>query len=284
MSFGSKTTKQSQTQQSQSDPWDVAIPDLTEMLSRLRTAGTGLGSLSPDETGAIDALKTQAGAGNPWEADISKLTDRAFSTPSQSGTVTDAYKRLVDQLTPYASGSRIDVSSDPNLQKLLTLVGDDASNRVNSMFAAAGRDFSGAHLGNVAKEVSNAQLPVLVGQYNTEAGRQIDAAKALYGAGADTATKVQGLDRDAFETALTGVGLSKEALAAKGYGPEQILQLEELAKRLPVDQLGSLAKLLAGIGGLGSQSQGTATGTSKTNAFNISLADVGKGLGAIGAL
>lgn len=270
LSIGGKKTNQTtnQTTSSQTNPWGPAIPGLEDFLGKLGAAAPG-SALSPGTTNAIGQLESTAAGGNPWTGQIKNLTDAMFAAPSQSGTVTDAYKTLQDQLTPYANGSQLDVSKNPQLQQLMQTVGDDARNRVNSQFAGAGRDLSSGHTQALTRGVTQATAPIMYDAGNQAIARQMDASKTLFGAGSSTGQEVQGLDNAALQTRAGGVGTGNAALSAQNWGPQQMIQLEQLLKTLPIEQLGSIAPYLFQIAGLGGQSKGT--GTSKTNGTQFGM-------------
>ena len=268
-SFGSKSTKANTT--GQSDPWDVAIPGITDVLNRIQTAGSDAGNVSSTTQSAFDQLITNAGNGNPFAGDISNLATQLFATPDRTGQVGDAYADLSRRLTPVADGLNQDVEENPYVQRMLQSTTDDAMNRVNSMFAGAGRDLSGAHMGATGRAVTNAQLPVLSDLFTHEQGRTDAAARDLYGAASSTATTQAGLDTNRAGLQQAGIGVGQAAIDAENYGPERTIQLEQALKSLPIDELSRLAELLFTAGGLGQQTQGTQKGTQTGFGFGAKL-------------
>lgn len=250
---GTKTTKAN----SQTQPWAPAIPYLTSFLGDLDTAGAGLGRVTPGQKTAFGELRRNAGRADDFVPDIERLTNDLFSTTSTSGMAGDAYRRLEGQLGSFASGERTDPRNDPALQALLDSVGEDATNRVNAMFAGAGRDLSAAHVGELGRELTKAQLPILSDAYNRNLDRQIGAAQTLFGAGAGTAQLTHALDTGALDTRTRGIQTAGAALEALNLPANIRLQIEEQLKTLPVEELGLLAPMLAQIAGLGQQSTGT---------------------------
>jgi len=61
----------------------------------------------------------------------------------RTGIVNDAYRDLKTNLAPFASGAYADPSGNPALRGWLDTINGDVMQRVNSQFAAAGRDLSG---------------------------------------------------------------------------------------------------------------------------------------------
>lgn len=272
LSFGS--SKKTTNTTSQTDPWAETIPDLTNLLSRLRTTGTGAGQLTPTQTNAVAEL--QANAGNPWQTQIAGLADDMLGARSRAPQIEDAYSQLHEQLTPYATGTRVNPNTDPNMQALLTQVGDDAQNRINSMFAGAGRDLSGRNQQSVARGVNQAQLPILVDTYQRNQDRQIAASTALHGSGASDAVQEQNLDAAALGTRAGAIPVTDAAIQARDQGANARLNLEQQIKMLPVTELGQLAQILFGAAGLGNQQQGESVTRGTQTGFGVSAMDIGK--------
>lgn len=267
--FGSSKTTTTQSKSGSQDPWAPTIPYLEGLLRSAATQG-GIG-ITPDQAWAFEQLKTNAGAGNPWAAQIGDAATAALSSPDRTGQVADAYTRLQDQIGGIAAGNNLDVMNNPQLMALLTQVGDDISNRINAQFAGAGRDLSGANQGAVAKGVAGAQTPILVDQYNRERSNQMAAAEALYGAGAGSATTQAQLDASRAALQQAGIGLSNEALTAESYTPNMILELDQQIKQLPFMDIAPLAEILYGAAGLGGSYKESGTGTSRTSSSQLGL-------------
>jgi hypothetical protein len=281
MSFGCGSSKKTTdtSQQSQTEPWAPTIPYLTSLLGDLDSARSTLGP-SKDQLDAYAQLKTNAAQGNPLVPDLQQLAKDTINLPSQSGTVTDAYSRLESQLGDVAAGKNLDILSNPQIQAMLTQVGNDAYNRIAGAFAGAGRDITGNAAGQkaIGAGITSAQLPLLLSQYNTEEGRTDAARQALYNAGVTTGQTVQGLDTSALTTRATAPTVENAALAARDYAPNTILNLDQQLKQMPFEDLSLLASLLLPIAGLGGQSAGTGTSTTSgtSSGINLSLGDIGK--------
>src|SRR5690606_35560524 len=121
----------------------------------------------------------------------------------------------------------LDPMRNPQMQEMLTMVGDDIANRINPQFAAAGRDMSGANQMAVARGIAQGQLPLLFDQFNRQQGLQMDAAKSLFDAGAGTAVTQAQLDAARADLAGQGLNLSNEALNARNLFPNAILNLDQ---------------------------------------------------------
>jgi hypothetical protein len=284
MSFGSKTTKTNQKFDSQTDPWDETVPYLKGFLEKLGGVASAPPGATPDQKVAFDQLKANAQAGNPNVGAIEDLASDQFNTADRTGTVQQGYADLQRRLSSTADGANLNLDQNPMLQKMLTQVSDDVQNRVGAQFAAAGRDFSGAHQGAVAKGVTSAQLPMLMDFYAREQGRTDTAARDLFSGAGQTATTAANLDQVRDTLRSKGIDTTKAALEAKDQGSNTILALEQQLKTLPAQDLAQIASLLFPAAGLGQQTSGTQQGTSKTNGWSVNLADIGKMATAIGSM
>lgn len=272
--IGGSEQSQSQTQNSQTNPWEPTQGYLKDFLAKLSTAGSAgaVGSgPTATQTSAIDELKSNADQGNPWAGKIGSVTDDLFSTTSRAPQVQQSFDAMKTQLSPYANGENLDFKTNPYVQDMLKTVGDDAANRVNGMFAGAGRDFSGEHARALGRGVASAEAPILASLYTDAQGKQLDASKTLFGGGTTAATTSQGLDKDALGTRAMGIDAAQAAIDAKNYGPNAKLALEESVKKMPFDQLGWIAQYLFPAAGLGQQSSGTATGNASKSQWGLSL-------------
>lgn len=266
--FGSSKTKQSSKQTGQQDPWDVASPYIEDFLKTLGPL-TGGGGVTPGQQQAFDQIKTNVSDGNPWAGDIANLADDLFGSESQSGRVQQGYDDFSRRLSPTADGTNLDVLNNPQIQAMLQQVGDDAANRVNSSFAAAGRTGSMGNQTAVARGVTQAQLPLLINQYNLEQGRTDAAARDLYQGGNTASTTIAGLDAALADLRSKGIDVGNQALEAENFGPTAILNLEQQLKELPVDYAAKLAAILYPAGQLGQQTQGQSSGKSSTSGFSL---------------
>jgi hypothetical protein len=258
---GKSETKQ--TQSSQTDPWDDAQPMLQGIMSKLNPMIANSG-LSDTASGAIDQMQANAQQGNPFADQISAFAQKLLGgggANDQAGNISGNLSTYRDQLTPYANGSMI--GNNPALKAQLDTIMSDVGNSVNGQFAAAGRDMSGANQQAYGRGVAQGVAPVLANQYNQDVSNQMNAAGSLYGAGNTSAGMLSGLNQQGLANQLQGVATSQDSLAAKNYGAQQTLQLEQLRKSLPAETLGLLAQIGIPIAGLGSQSQGQSTGTQK---------------------
>jgi len=273
MSFGSTKTKQNTNQNTQTEPWGPSVPYLTGLLQKAGSVGNI--DITPDQQTAFAALKTNAAQGNPFTPDIAKLAGDSFNydNSGQGGAVGDAYGALQGNLSKYATGEYLDPFSNPQMRAMLDTVGNDVQDRINQMFQGAGRWGSGANQQSVARGVTQAQLPLLLDQFNKQQGNQIAANQTIFGAAGQSAGQQSQLDQIMQQIRGQGIGFGNEALNAKNYAGNQILNLDQQIQQLPYENLALLESLLvpgAGAGGT-SNTQGTTKGS--TSGFGISLSD-----------
>lgn len=269
-----------QTQQSQTAPWAAAQPMLQSILGQI---GTGLNNtgLTSAENRALDQLSQNAANGNPYAGRIDAYTQSLLNgggANAQAGNVQSNFDALNNRLQPYASGSMI--GNNPALAAQLAQIQTDVANSVNSQFAAAGRDLSGANQMAYARGVAAGQAPVIVAQYNQDVGNQISAANALYNAGNTTAGTLSGMQQNHLANQGQGVSAAQSALDAQNYGANATLAAEAQRRGIPVQALGVLAQIGVPIAGLGSQSSGT-TNTKQQMSGAQQFATLAGGIGSL---
>lgn len=258
--MGGQSTS-TQTVQSQSAPWAAAQPALQAMLGQINTGLNNTG-LTSAESSALDTLKNNAAAGNPYAGQIAGYAQSLLNgggATAQSGNVQDNLTSYRDRLTPYANGSM--VGSNPALMAQLAQIRSDVGDSVNSQFAAAGRDFSGANLMAYGRGVAAAEAPVIAAQYNQDVANQLAAAGALYNAGNTTANTLTQMQQSDLANRGQGVAAAQAALDAQNYGANATLAAEAQRRGIPVQALGLLAQIGVPIAQLGTQGNSTTTGT-----------------------
>jgi hypothetical protein len=269
-----------QTQQSQTAPWEAAQPMLQSILGQL---GTGLNNtgLTGAETGALNTLQTNAAQGNPYAGQIGGYAQSLLSgggANAQAGNVQGNLGTFQSQLSPYANGSM--VGNNPALAAQLAQIQTDVGNSVNGQFAAAGRDFSGANQMAYGRGVAAGEAPVIAAQYNQDVANQISAANALYNAGNATAGTLSGMQQNYLANQGQGVTAAQSALDAQNYGANATLAAEAQRRGIPVQALGLLAQIGVPIAGLGTQSNGTTTGTQQLSGAD-QFSKIAGGIGSL---
>ncbi len=275
------TSQTTQQTSQKTEPWAPAKPALTGILDKLNPLISNSG-LSSTATGALDTMQANVAQGNPYSPQINDFVKNLLSgggASNQSGAVSSGFNDFKSRLTPYASGSM--VGNNPALQAQLDTIMSDVGNSINSQFAAAGRDMSGANQQAYGRGVAQGIAPVLANQYNQDVSNQLNAANMLYQGGNTTAGLLSGMNQQGLSNQLQGVTSSQDALAADNYAASKTLDIERLRQAIPAEQLGLLAQIGIPIAQLGGTSTGTATGTNQmSGAQQFGL--ISGGLGGIG--
>jgi len=270
---GSTTQKSTST----TSPYEPAKAGINSLLSQIQGLIPSAG-LNSNETGALDTLSANAQAGNPYAGQIGDLASSLLSggnATAQSGNIQGALDQYRTQLNPFASGSM--VGNNQALQSQLNTVSNDISNRVNSMFAGAGRDFSGANLNSLSRGIMEGTAPILANQYNQDVQNQLNAAGQLYGAGNTTAGLLSGLNQQSLANRQAGIEASTMAQQARDSGANQILNVEAQRRGIPTQNYANLLGTIAPVG----QAFGT-TNQTTTSSQPIEQQILGGVLGGLG--
>lgn len=255
--MGGSTTQKST---SVTSPYEPAKEGINSLLSQIQGQIPSAG-LNSNETGALDTLYANARAGNPYAGQIGDLASSLLSggnATAQSGNIQGALDQYRTQLNPFASGSM--VGNNQALQSQLNTVSNDISNRVNSMYAGAGRDFSGANLNSLSRGIMEGTAPILANQYNQDVQNQLNAAGQLYGAGNTTAGLLSGLNQQSLANRQAGVETSVMAQQARDSGANQILNVEAQRRGIPTQNYANLLGTIAPV----AQAFGTTNQTTTT--------------------
>lgn len=280
----SKKAKTKQNSTSEAGPWPYAVPQAKQFTDQLGAISQAPGAIgvTPTQSAAFKQLETNASAGNPYAGNLDALAQQGFAgaaaganPANYTGMSTDAYKTLQGQLGDYASGKYLDPMSNPQMRAMLDQVSSDVGNRINAQFAGAGRDLSGANQMAYGKGVTAAQLPLLLDQYNRAQDQQMQAAQTLYGAGNQTATTNSGLDaarlaarQSALGMGQTAAGIGQQAMDAKNYAANSLLDLGQQQKAMPFEDMSLWASLLFPAAGLGGTEISSGSAKTKTGLFS----------------
>jgi hypothetical protein len=257
-------SKQTQTQNSTTNPWEPAQPALKGILSQL-TGNLGKTGITGAETGALDTLTNNGNNftqqyGQPI-ADYAKTLLSGGGATDQAGAVNQNYQRYVDQTNPLASNTNYNPYDTPGFKDALSTTIADITNQTNGQFAAAGRDFSGMNSQTLGRGIMQGVAPTIAAQYNQNVNNQQGAAGNLYQAGNTNSGILAGLQQQKLANQGQGVTAAGAAGDAQNVGANATLQAEAARRNIPVQALGLLAQIGIPIAGLGGQSTGTSTGT-----------------------
>lgn len=252
------TSTSSQTQSSSTTPWSTAAPALSGILGGINALTPSAG-LNATEQGAIAQLVGNAQAGNPYAGAIgagaSSLLGGGGAT-ANNGAIAQNLASYRGLLAPYASGAMI--GDNAALQGQLDTAASDATNQINSAFAAAGRDLSPGNSQALARGITQAQAPIIASQYNQDVANQLAAANALYGAGNSTYGLINDSQAAANTNIQNGANLANTALTAQNYAPNALLNAEQQAFSIPASNYATLLGAVSPV----AQSFGTTNGSS----------------------
>lgn len=283
MSGGPSTT---QTTSSASNPWAPTQPMLQSILSSLGQQPT---TPSSAQTGAVNNLQTAANSipnfGVPSANAITGLLNGGgannFSPLFQS-----AFNNESNSLTPIANGSQINPMTNPALQSALNVNQQDITNQVGSTWAGAGMDPAstpGAYQA-LSRGITQANAPLLAGQYNTNVSNMMNAAGTLNQGANANATNQAGLNQTSLENIIQGMS-SAGSLSNLFTNPASTqLSAANAGEALPTSDLGLLTNLLDPIAALGGQSSGTQQTQGSTSLLSNIMGGVMGGAGALGSL
>ncbi len=257
-------SEQTQTTSSTTQPWAPAQGALTGILGQI---GTGLQNtgLTGAENGGLNNLVSNAtqwmGQYAPqFGANANELLSGGGAN-NQAGAVNQNYQRYVDHTNPLASNTNYNPYDTPGFRDALNTLTSDITNNVNGSFAAGGRDFSGMNSQTLGRGILQGVAPTIAAQYNQTVQNQQGAAGKLYQAGNTNAGLLSGMQQQALANKQMGTGAATQAWDAQNAGANATLQAEAARRGIPVQALGLLAQIGIPIAGLGSQTNGTSTGT-----------------------
>lgn len=258
--MGSQDTHSTTTQSSTSAPGEMTAPTVQGIINQLSPLIASSG-LTPDQQNAINTLKANAAAGNPYAPQIGANASNLLSgggATDQNGALTDNLATLKGTLGTYTDPNYSTINS-PAVQRALQAAQADVSNSVNSQFAAAGRSGSGMNTDTLARGTTAAMAPIILNQANADTANRIGAATTLYGAGNTTAGAITGNNQTALGNKIAGVDQANHALSANNYGAQQTIAADELAKSIPAADLGMLAQIGIPLAGLNMTMNGNST-------------------------
>jgi hypothetical protein len=274
------TSTQQQQQTSTTSPYAPAQGTLDSILGQLNTQVPN-SNLTSTETGALDTLKSNAQAGNPYAGAIGNAATSLLNgggAQTNDGPISNNLTNYQGLLSPYASGSM--VGNNPALKAQLDQISSDVSGDVNGQFAAAGRDGSAYNQQALARGIAQGEAPVIADQYNQDVQNQLNAANSLYGAGNTTYGLLNQNQQTANANQQAGVDVGSAALDANNYGANQLLAEEAQRRGIP---LSSLTTLLGSVSPV-AQAFGTNNSTSNGSSTESGAQQFGQIAGGIGGL
>ncbi len=269
--MGESTSKT--TQQSSTTPWDAAMPEVNGLFGQLQGLIPNTG-VNPTEQGAINQLTANGQAGNPYAPAVGNVATTLLNGGGATGQVPALQSNLANYqagLAPYIS-SDFSTLNSPAVQNALAQIGTDTTNSINSQFAAAGRSGSGMEAQTLGRGIAQAEAPLILSQANQDAATRQNALSALYGAGNTTSGAISGLTQQGVQNQQAGIPAASSALSSQNYGPQQVLQAQQLLQSIPGSNLGLLAQIGIPLAELGRNSNAT----TNTESNPSILSDIGQ--------
>jgi hypothetical protein len=274
------TSTSSQTSTSQTTPWSTATPALNGILGGINGLAPSAG-LNATQQGAINQLVSNAQAGNPYAGAIGQAATGLLSgggANANNPAIAQNLAAYQGQLAPYANGAM--VGNNAALQGELNTASSDATNQINSEFAAAGRDGSPGNSQALARGIMQAESPIIANQYNQDVANQLAAAGALYGAGNSTYGLLNSNQAQANANLQNGVGVASSALDARNYAPNAILNAEQQAFNIPAANYTSLLGAVTPVAQAFGTTNGSGTGT-QTESGAQQFGQIASGFGSL---
>src|SRR5262249_29676029 len=152
------------------------------------------------------------------------------------------YDQLAGGLKQYTDPNYSTLDS-PAVKQALSTIQSDVTNQVNGSASARGRFGSGLNQQLLARGIAQGRAPVILDPGNRDTATRIGALNNIYGAGNTTSGAISGLTQLGNTNQQAGIGAAQAALDARNWGPQQILEAQELGQRLPIQNLGLLANI-----------------------------------------
>lgn len=250
--------------------------------SNLRAAANYANTWGKDAGYEPQAYQGIAGNAN-WAEGMMPYQQALIANLYQGGGMgegADAIRNAYAQTAPvygqYLGEGFLDPMSNPYLQPSIEAARSGAFNDVADRFHKAGRSFSGAEAGAFGDAATKAALPMLMGQYNQNAGLQQGAAQGLLGAAQGTSA---GLDA-AQKGILTAQMAAPQQIANLNIPENMLLGITDRQRQAAQDALNMRIAALSGTP-YGSTTTTKGTSSMQTDPFQTLL---GGGLGLLGLL
>lgn len=280
--MGSQDTHSTTTQSSTTAPGEMTKGTVEGIIGQLNPLIASSG-LTADQQSAINTLKANAAAGNPYAPAIGANATHLLAgggATDQNGALTDNLATLKSTLGTYTDPTYSTINS-PEVQRALQAAQADVTNSVNSQFAAAGRSGSGMNTDTLARGTTAAMAPIILDQANRDTATRMGAATTLYGAGNTTSGLITGNNQTALGNKIAGVDQANNALDANNYGAKATIAADELAKSIPAADLGILAQIGIPLSQLNMTQNGTSTTDSSVSPSALQIATgIGSMLGS----
>ena len=259
---GGDSQTQEQTQNSTTSPWSNAQGLLNNLLVQYNGMST---DLTDAQRNAIANMRSTLQNQPDYSGMVRSGADRLAGTNynTQIGQLNDAYSQLQGNLGGLARGDYLDPMSSPGMKNWIDTMSGDITDRVKGVYAASGRDPSGAgsFAGSLSRGLTEGLAPTIASQANTLRNQQMQAANQLFGAGNTTSSGTAALNNLSNNSLLQAMGLYS---SLPGLSTQNAQGLLDLANNESGTVWNNLARMLQGgstLGSMGSSSTGSGTTT-----------------------
>jgi hypothetical protein len=279
MGGGPQQTTQTEGSTS-SAPWAPAIPALKQSLALGKNYQRRLSRVTPAEREAFQGIRGNARFAEgymPAQQDLVSQLYAGGGMGERNQDIRDAMDANRQMLSPYMQQGYLDPMTNPYLQPAIEQARQQQYSGIADKFQSAGRGFSGAMGDAMARGMTSAALPMLLGQYNANVQAQQNAGQAA----------MQGATQGAL-----ALDQSQQArLQAQMAAPQQIqnlnvpqnmmLEAEARRRNIPLDVLARTTAMFSGMGAMGGT--GTSMGTGMQQQYsNPWMTGIGAGVGLLG--
>jgi hypothetical protein len=280
---GQTTTTQNSTQQSQTQPWQAAQPQLMGLLGALGNVNTAVSPAQNAAANSLVALAAGTPSFGPQAADTANTLLAGGGAQSYAPIVSNAYAGLQGNLAPFTGGANLNPMNTPGFADALNAANARITNQVNDQFAAAGRDLSPGNTAALAYGLGQGEGSLIANQYNANAGNALAAANTLYNAGNTTASALSGLNQTGLANQQQGAALAGQIPSLQTAPAQAWLSAANTAQNLPLANLAPYGGLLTPLARLGSQTTGSTQGTT-TQSVPLAQQIAGGAIGTLGLL
>ena len=180
MGGGPQQTTQTEGSTTQA-PWAPAIPALKQSLAMGKGFQKRLSKVTPAELEAFKGIRQNANFAEgymPSQQDLISQLYAGGGFGERDQDIRDAMDANRQMLSPYLQQGYLDPMTNPDLQPAIEQQRQQQYSSIADKFGSAGRGFSGAMGDAMARGMTSAALPMLLGQYNTNVQAQQGAGQA----------------------------------------------------------------------------------------------------------
>jgi hypothetical protein len=240
------------------------------------------GNATPAEQEAFKQMRANAQFAQgymPGQQDLISQLQAGGGLGQGSQDIRDAMDANRQMLGKYFDPNYLDPMTNPYLQPAIEQQRQQQYSQIADKFGSAGRGFSGAMGDAIARGMTSAALPMLLGQYNTNVGAQQAAGSQAMGAATGGAAA---LDQGQ-QARLQAQMAAPQQMQNLNVPQQMMLQAEAARRNIPLDVLARTTAMFTGMGAMG----GTGTSMGMQNAQTMSnpwMTGIGAGLGLLGGL